>query len=162
MKSRIENIKQQAAGHKKQHKELLERLKKKKKTEADKLFQEAHEKVFSCTDCLACANCCKTTGPLFTSTDISRISSKLKMSEKEFIEKYLRRDEDNDMVLQKVPCVFLDAENYCSIYEFRPKACREYPHTDQNDQASIFHLTLKNATICPAVFDILEELKKQV
>lgn len=157
----LDIFRKQAGGFKKQHKELLDRLKKKKKQEVDKLFQKANEEVFACTDCLKCANCCKTTGPLFTSADITRISSKLKLSEKEFIAKYLREDEDNDMVLQKVPCVFLDAENYCSIYEFRPKACREYPHTHQSDQTAIFHLTLKNASICPAVFDILEKIRKK-
>lgn len=141
---------------------MLEKLIRLDKKEVDHLFQEAHEEVFACTDCLKCANCCKTTGPLFTSADIKRISAKLKLSEKAFVQKYLRKDEDQDMVLQKVPCTFLGEDNRCSIYEFRPKACREYPHTDQNDQPSIYHLTLKNASICPAVADILDHIRAKI
>lgn len=141
---------------------MLEKLIRLDKKEADKLFQETHEEVFACTDCLKCGNCCKTTGPLFTSSDIKRISAKLKLSEKAFVEKYLRLDEDQDWVLQQVPCTFLGSDNRCSIYEFRPKACREYPHTDQDDQPSIYHLTLKNASICPAVSDILEKIRSKI
>ncbi len=33
------------------------------------------------------------------------------------------------------PCPFLGDDNYCSVYEARPKACREYPHTDRKNGA---------------------------
>jgi len=162
LKKDLNKFNQQSSGNQKKNKVLLQNLIKLDKKEVDNLFQEAHEEVFACTDCLKCANCCKTTGPLFTSSDIKRISSKLKLSEKEFVQKYLRKDEDNDMVLQKVPCTFLGEDNLCSIYEFRPKACREYPHTDQKDQPSIYHLTLKNASVCPAVSDILDHIRAKI
>jgi len=152
---------QKATGKKSSNKKLLELLKKKKQKEVDEIFHEAHEKVFACTDCLKCANCCKTTGPLFTSKDVERISTHLKMSEKEFENKFLKRDEDNDLVLKKVPCSFLDAENYCTIYDVRPKACREYPHTDRINQQQIFKLTMKNSLVCPAVLEILDDVRKK-
>ena len=153
---------QKATGKKSSNKKLLVQLKKKKPKEVDKAFHETHEKIFSCTDCLKCANCCKTTGPLFTSKDVERISSHLRMTESEFENKFLKRDEENDLILQEVPCAFLDADNYCSIYDVRPKACREYPHTDRINQQQIFKLTLKNSLVCPAVLDILEEVKKKM
>lgn len=162
MNKDLHKFNQQSSGNQKKNKVLLKKLIQLDKKEVDALFQETHEKVFACTDCLKCANCCKTTGPLFTASDIKRISSKLKLTEKDFIKKYLRKDEDNDMVLQQVPCTFLGEDNLCSIYEFRPKACRQYPHTDQNDQPSIYHLTLKNATVCPAVSDILDEIRSKI
>jgi Fe-S-cluster containining protein len=69
------------------------------------------------------ANCCKTTGPLFTSADIERISKHLRQKPQQFIEQYLRViDEDQD--LQSVPCSFLNSDNSCFIYDVRPKACR--------------------------------------
>jgi hypothetical protein len=77
----------------------------------------------------------------------------------DFIEKYLRIDEDNDYVLQSVPCAFLDADNYCSVYEARPKACREYPHTNRKKMVRILDLTHKNTRVCPAVLEIVERLK---
>ena len=68
-------------------------------------------------------------------------------------------DEDNDYVFRQMPCVFLDKENYCRIYENRPRACREYPHTDRRRMHQILDLTLKNMETCPAVFEIVERLK---
>ncbi|MFM7022669.1 MAG: YkgJ family cysteine cluster protein [Flavobacteriales bacterium] len=147
---------------KEQYKKLFQQLKKKNHREVDRLFHDAHEEVFACTDCLKCANCCKTTGPLFTDKDIERISKHLRLTQQQFIEKYLRVDEDKDYVLQKVPCTFLDAQNYCSIYDVRPKACREYPHTDRVSQQQLFSLTAKNISVCPAVEKIMEKIKKEM
>lgn len=147
-----------AKSHKKSHKKLLEELKKEKHGKVDSLFQEAHDEAFECVDCLACGNCCRTTGPMYTQKDIEQVAHHLKLKPGVFIEKYLRLDEDNDFVLQSIPCPFLGDDNYCSIYEARPKACREYPHTDMRHQKSLFNLTLKNAEICPAVFKVLEQI----
>ena len=74
----------------------------------------------------------------------------------------MRLDEDNDYVLQSVPCKFLGVDNYCSIYEVRPKACREFPHTDRKKFQQISNLTLKNVAICPAAFNIVEAMKKRI
>jgi Fe-S-cluster containining protein len=145
------------------HKKFVKRNKKdlkdlRRKKDLDAIMHKAHEDVFAKTNCLDCANCCKTTGPLFTIKDIERISKHLRLKPSAFIEKYLRIDEDEDYVLQSVPCVFLDHDNYCSIYTIRPKACREYPHTNRVKQSQIFSLTLKNAKICPAVLSIFEQI----
>lgn len=138
------------------------RLKKKPPKNLDYVMQELHEAEFRRTDCLQCANCCKTTGPLFTDSDIERIAKHLKMKPQQFIDAYLRVDEDGDHVLQQVPCTFLDAENYCLIYDVRPKACREYPHTDRRKFQQITGITLKNTAICPAAFNIVEEMKRRM
>jgi len=123
---------------------------------------ELHEEEFSKTDCLQCANCCKTTGPLFTQKDIARISKHFRMKPGDFIDIYLRLDEENDYVLQQVPCPFLGDDNYCGIYDQRPKACREYPHTDRKDFHKISSITIKNTMICPAAFNIVEEMKRRL
>ena len=140
----------------------FEKLKKKAPKNLDYVMQELHDAEFRKTDCLSCANCCKTTGPLFTSADIERISKHLRQKPQQFIQQYLRIDEDNDYVLQSVPCTFLDAENYCMIYDVRPKACREFPHTDRKKFQQISELTLKNVAICPAAFNIVEAMKKRM
>lgn len=146
----------------KSNKKAVGTLKKMKGKAVDALFHEAHEQAFCEIDCLKCANCCKTTGPLFTNKDIDRIAKHLRLKPADFIDRYLRIDEDNDYVLQQTPCTFLGADNYCSIYEVRPKACAEYPHTDRTKQQQILNLNLKNTEVCPAVFQIFEEIKKQV
>jgi Fe-S-cluster containining protein len=122
-------------------------------------MHQLHEEVFACTDCLECANCCSTTGPLFTDKDIGRIAKHLRIKPSEFTERYLRIDEDKDYVLQQVPCAFLGEDNRCSIYDVRPKACREFPHTDRIKQHQILNLTQKNVAVCPAVYEIVEKLK---
>ena len=142
--------------------DFLSVLKKVKPKVLDKLIHPIHDDVFSCTDCLKCANCCTTTGPLFNDKDISRIAKYLRIKPSEFVDRYLRIDEDNDYVLQSVPCTFLGEDNYCSIYEVRPKACREYPHTDRIKQHQLLKLTEKNVDVCPAVFEIVEKLKHKI
>jgi len=137
---------------------LMRNLHKKKPRNLDDSFHEAHEKVFQKVDCLKCANCCKTTSPIFRDVDISRIAKKLRVTSKSFEQDYLQRDVDNDWVLKSAPCTFLDADNTCSIYEVRPLACREYPHTNRKRMIQVMDLTLKNADICPAVSRIIGEL----
>ncbi|MFX0555257.1 YkgJ family cysteine cluster protein [Maribacter sp. CXY002] len=145
-----------------ENKKFFARLRKKPPKNLDYVMQELHEGEFARTDCLTCANCCKTTGPLFTNADIERISKFFRQKPQQFIDTYLRLDEDNDYVLQEVPCSFLGVDNYCSIYDVRPKACREFPHTDRKKFQQISNLTLKNVAICPAAFNIVEEMKKRI
>ena len=145
-----------------ENKKFFVKLKKKPPKNLDFVMQELHENEFQRTDCLTCANCCKTTGPLFTNNDVARISKHFRMKPQRFIEQYLRIDEDNDYVLKHVPCTFLGADNYCSIYDVRPKACREFPHTDRKKFQQISNLTLKNVAICPAAYNIVEAMKKKL
>ncbi|MTG97033.1 MULTISPECIES: YkgJ family cysteine cluster protein [Myroides] len=145
-----------------ENKKYFDKLKKKPPKDLDYKMEEIHEQVFDRIDCLSCANCCKTTGPLFTNADIERIAKHLRLKPQQFIDQYLRIDEDRDYVLQSVPCTFLDADNYCMIYDVRPKACREYPHTDRKKFNQITNLTLKNVAICPAAFEVVEEMKKRI
>tara|TARA_R110000737_G_scaffold74747_1_gene104064 strand:- start:1330 stop:1827 length:498 start_codon:yes stop_codon:yes gene_type:complete len=143
-----------------ENKKFFGKLRKKPPKDLDYIMQDLHEAEFKKTDCLNCANCCKTTGPLFTNADIERIAKHFRMKPQKFIDQFLRMDEENDYVLQSVPCTFLGADNYCSIYEVRPKACREFPHTDRKKFQQISNLTLKNVAICPAAYNIVEEMKK--
>lgn len=162
MKHYLKQLPKLAKDKHSENKKFFDKLKKKTPKDLDYKMQEIHKDVFKKTDCLSCANCCKTTGPLFTAPDVERISKYFRMKPQQFINQYLRIDEDNDYVLQSVPCTFLDDENYCTIYEVRPKACREFPHTDRKKFQQISHLTLKNVAICPAAFAVVEEMKKRM
>jgi Fe-S-cluster containining protein len=137
---------------------LVEKIKRKKPSNLDKTFQELHDQVFEEIDCLNCANCCKTTSPIFYMKDIERAAKALRIKPNAFIEQYLKIDEDKDYILKSSPCVFLDYDNYCTIYKDRPTACREYPHTDRKRIVQIIDLTLKNAHVCPAVAKIFTKL----
>jgi Fe-S-cluster containining protein len=141
------------------NKKFFDKLRKVSPDQLDKIVHPVHEEVFEEVDCLACANCCKTTSPIFYQADIERVARKLRLKPSEFIDQYLHLDEDNDYVLNSSPCPFLDGENYCLVYESRPTACREYPHTNRKRFRQILNLTLKNTQVCPAVYEIVERLK---
>lgn len=160
MNHSIEEYNQMALAKDNQHNTFLKWLKKKKPKDLDKVAQEIHNEVFEEIDCLKCANCCKTTGPLFTERDIEKIASHLRLKPGQFIEKYLHKDEDNDWVLNELPCPFLADDNYCLIYDVRPKACAEFPHTDRRKLYQINNLTIKNIKICPAAYEVVERMNK--
>ncbi|MCB0380048.1 MAG: YkgJ family cysteine cluster protein [Flavobacteriales bacterium] len=139
---------------------VANKLKKSKPKSLDDTTHRAHDLAFKKIDCLDCANCCKTTSPTFYERDIDRIAKHLKVRPSQVIEKYLHKDEVGDYVLNVAPCPFLDYENYCTIYESRPTACREYPHTNRKRFYQILDISVKNTEICPAVADVFEQLKK--
>lgn len=142
------------------HKALAKRLSAGDSRKLDERVHALHEEVFGTINCLECANCCRTLGPRVTDADVRRISASLRVKPSAFTEKYLVIDEDGDYVFRSMPCPFLGSDNYCAIYEERPRACREYPHTDRPRFFQLMNLTLKNAAVCPAVFEILEQLRK--
>ena len=158
----MQSIREVALSKLKENKLLVKKVKKLKPAKIDSFFHEAHHEAFACVNCLECANCCKTTGPLFTQKDIERIAKHLRIKPKSFISSYLRVDEEDDYVLQSVPCAFLGQDNFCSIYEVRPKACREYPHTDRTKQKQLLSLSLKNTEVCPAVQRVFEKVKQRM
>jgi len=159
----LENLPKLAKDALAENKKYFQKLKKRTPKRLDLLMQEIHEEEFEKTDCLECGNCCKTTSPMFTYKDIERISKKLKMKVADFVAQYLRIDEDDYHVLQTSPCPFLDLnDNMCFIYDVRPKACSEYPHTNRKKFIQLTNLTIKNTEVCPATYRIVEELKKRL
>lgn len=150
---------EKARSERKQNKKFLRSLKRIPERELDHLFHEAHDEVFEQTDCLTCANCCKTTSPIFRDRDIDRLAKRLRIRPSLFIERYLKMDHEGDYVLQSSPCAFLNDDNTCSVYDDRPNACREYPHTDRKRMHQLLDLTARNTLVCPAVGQIVEKIR---
>lgn len=150
-----ENWEKSAKENQKAYKRMLERGNKNKMLKA---LPDLHEEAFSKIDCLECANCCKNYSPRFKNPDIKRIAKVLRMKEGDFVEAYLRLDDENDYVVRQSPCPFLDTDNTCKIYDDRPSDCRRYPYTDEDVLIKRVQLTLKNATVCPATYVVLERL----
>ena len=126
----------------------------------DKLMMDQHNQEFQKINCLECANCCKTISPAIYDSDIKRIAVTLKMKTGDVISAYLQLDKDGEYVFRNTPCPFLDENNLCFIYDSRPKACREYPHTDRKRFYQILNITARNTKVCPAVFNIIERMRK--
>lgn len=155
----LESFNKKAQSLKKQNKALLTSLKTKRGIKLDDVFQKAHAEVFEKTDCLTCANCCKTTSPIFYQSDIERAAKALGLKPGDFIKTYLMMDEDGDFVFTSAPCPFLNEDNNCKIYKDRPTACREYPHTNRKNIRQLLDLTYRNTLVCPAVLSIVEKVK---
>ncbi len=163
MEKRLEQLPKLAEEAKKENKKYFVNLKKRTPKNLDVVMQELHNKEFEKTDCLDCGNCCRTTSPIFTEKDTERIAKHLKMKVVDFQNQYLDRDSDSFMVLKTSPCSFLDeSDNSCFIYDVRPKACAEYPHTNRRKFIQLTDLTIENTFVCPAVYSIVEALKKRL
>jgi uncharacterized protein len=141
------------------NKKLVARIAKSNSRKVNAQAEEIHERVFDRIDCLKCANCCTSIPPMVNETDVRRISKHLGIKTSKFKEQYLKIDEDQDMVMNQSPCDFLGEGNKCDIYDVRPKACRQYPHTDNYEFTKHLKLHLTNTRYCPAVFHILEEMQ---
>ena len=139
---------------------LFDKLKKQKPSDLDRVTNALHDEAFEHIDCLQCANCCRTTGPLLKDKDIERLAAHFKMRPSVFSEQYLRIDEDGDYIFKAMPCPFLGADNYCGVYESKPSACANYPHTQQREIIKKLKITYHNSMICPAVAEVVEGLKK--
>jgi len=162
MQDQLQSLPKKVQENKKAHRNFFIKLRKKTPKNLDAIMEKLHEEEFKKSDCLQCANCCKTTSPIFTKKDIERISKSFRIKTRQFIDTYLNVDDDQDYVLKSSPCTFLADDNTCNIYDVRPKACQEYPHTNRKSFEKISDLTLQNVAICPATFNIVEALRAKL
>ncbi len=137
---------------------VLKQFKKRPPKDLDLKFETAHDEVFESFNCLDCGNCCKTTSPMLFEKDIEKLSRYLGIKPGKFVEEFLFLDRDGLYAMKTTPCPFLGEDNRCSVYEARPKACREYPHTNMRKMHTLLGLAEKNVVICPAVLEILKKL----
>jgi uncharacterized protein len=151
----LPNWEKKSAERQKLYKQFLQKA---DKNSVLKQLPDLNEEAFETIDCLQCANCCRNYSPRFKTPDIKRISKLLKMKESDFIQTYLRLDEDGDYVARSKPCPFLGQDNFCIIYENRPSDCVRFPYTDEDVIIKRPQITLKNSTFCPIVYFVLEKL----
>jgi hypothetical protein len=159
---KIAELKLLAASRKVENVAALKTLRRHSDEKVDKLFQEAHDIEFASFDCLQCANCCSTISPIITYNDVEKLAKALRKRPVNVVADYLVVDSDGDYVFRSSPCPFLMPDNHCVIYASRPKACREYPHTNRRRMKQILELTLRNSFVCPVVFNVLERVKGQL
>ena len=151
----LKNWQAKSATRQKTYKGFLQRADKNRVlNQLPRLHGEAFEQI----DCTTCANCCRNYSPRFKTPDIKRIAKHFRLKEGEFIEQYLRLDEDGDYVVKSTPCPFLGADNRCTIYEHRPSECMRFPYTDEDVLLKRPQLTVKNSSFCPIVYYVLENL----
>ena len=144
---------------------FLKRLRKQKPKNIQKLIKEADKEAWAQTDCLECANCCKTMTPTFKKAEIKVIAERVGMTYQKYFDKYLEVDKDNgDIVNRNTPCQHLGKDNKCKVYDVRPYDCRNFPHHVRKD---FFYQVeektyLENLPRCPATLKFVENLERIV
>lgn len=151
-----------AATHRSENEIIARQLKGYKSQDNITKLKQYHEDVFREIKCLSCANCCKTSPPLIVRSDIKRIASYLGITPRQFERNYVIEDINGEKSFSKVPCMFLQNDNTCSIYEVRPEACSRYPHTDEDDYFFRSALNVQNTLVCPAAYLILNKMKSLI
>ncbi len=153
----LRSFRQIVRHHKKRFRSYLTRLDKNPPKGLDKLKLEGDKAAWERTDCLDCANCCKTMSPTYTREDVKRISAHLGMTGRAFREKWLYKDRTGDWMNVNQPCQFLDLKtNMCNIYSVRPQDCAGFPHHSKKKMTDYMHVYKQNIEYCPATYRLVE------
>ena len=159
----LRSFRQIVRNNKRRIKGFLTRLRNNPPRGLDTLKIEADKHAWAQTDCLDCANCCKTMSPTYTKKDVKRISSHLGMTEKAFREKWLYKDRTGDWMNVKQPCQFLDLKtNMCNIYAVRPADCAGFPHHTKRKMVEYMHMYQQNIEYCPATYRLVEYIQEKL
>ncbi|HTE07914.1 MAG TPA: YkgJ family cysteine cluster protein [Flavitalea sp.] len=162
-KINLRQFRKKVAENKSGFKRFLSRLEKNPPRGLDKLAVESDMQMWMETDCLSCANCCKTMSPTFTRQDLIRISAHIGMSVEDFKLKYLYKDKQGDWINKSQPCQFLNLnDNKCSIYSVRPKDCSGFPHHTRKRMVDYMHVFKQNIEYCPATYRVIELMKAKI
>lgn len=149
--------------HRSRFRRFLTRVENNPPKDLDAQADAIDKEVWQETDCLACANCCRTMTPTYTFKDLQRISKHLDMTIRQFKEKWLYKDRNGDWLNVSTPCQFLDKKtNMCSIYEIRPADCAGFPHLNKKKMTDYMHVHKQNVQHCPATFKMVEKLMAKI
>lgn len=144
-------------------KRFLTKIEKNPPRALDSLAIAADIEMWKKTDCLSCANCCKTMSPTYTVADLTRISRHIGMSVEQFKKKHLHKDKQGDWINNSQPCQFLNLkDNKCSIYEVRPRDCAGFPHHTKKKMVDYMHVFKQNIEFCPATYRVVEIMKERL
>lgn len=112
-------------------------------------------------DCTLCANCCRTMNPVVDEEDVARLAKRMRLNPKHFKERYVFRDEWGHDCIRGAPCPFLDGTR-CSVYDDRPKSCRDFPYFDKPGFRQRMIMMVSNCSVCPITFNTVERLKRDL
>jgi uncharacterized protein len=127
----------------------------------DAIVKETTDAVWSKVDCTQCAHCCRTLQVVVDNDDAARLAQRLGISASAFKRRYMRYDEHKEGYFAASPCPFLK-DNVCSVYEDRPKACRDFPYLHEPRFRTRMIMFVENTAICPIVYNTCEQLKRRL
>lgn len=127
--------------------------------ELDAVVRETTDAVWKQIDCTTCANCCRTMQIEVDNKDITRLAGRLKLTIPQFTKRYIAVAEDKTKHFTSTPCPFLGEDNLCTVYDDRPKACRDFPFLHGENFRSRTLGVIAHASDCPIVFNVWQALK---
>ena len=160
----LNQLEKKFKANKKPFRKFIDKLEEAEHKGVKKEARAVEKEVWQEVDCLSCANCCKKMTPTLTKPDRHRIASHLGITPKEFKQKYLVFDkEDDDWRMQQQPCVFLDlGTNKCTIYPVRPDDCAGFPHLTKTPLKSYLYIHKQNIEYCPATYRFVEKMMERI
>ena len=156
----LRSFKQKIRHKKNSMRRFLSKLDRETPKGLDKKIAVVEKEVWVETDCLSCANCCKTMTPTFNKQDLKRISTHFDMTVEAFQNKFLKRERggERDWLNKVEPCQWLNLkDNKCSIYEVRPADCAGFPHLSKKFKDFV-HIHKQNVEYCPATYKLVVKM----
>lgn len=124
----------------------------------DKMAFQLSETISPTIKCTDCGNCCKSLMVNIDEAEANRLTQYLQMDRVVFDEKYIQKGESGRMILNTIPCPFLE-NNACTVYSHRFAGCKEFPafHVPQLNKR--LFTTFMHYERCPIIFNVIEALK---
>jgi Fe-S-cluster containining protein len=127
----------------------------------DRIVYRLHKDISGMIDCTTCGNCCTKLKPAVTNPEIKRLSVIDSVLSEYFRTNFTEQDDFKEsLYLKDTPCKYL-LDKKCLIYAERPDVCKSYPHTHLPDFNSRTLEVIENTAICPIVFNLFEQLKRE-
>lgn len=128
-----------------------------KAREVDDIILPIAKQVSSEIDCKSCANCCKILEAGIAPEEIEILARHKEQKAEEFVRDEIDIEEKTGIqYLKKKPCVFLSV-NLCSIYQYRPGACRDFPGLERPLLKYRIRKILALYGLCPIVYHTIEK-----
>lgn len=129
--------------------------------ELDATVHALAETVSAAIDCTTCAHCCRTLQITVTHDDSARLATRLGLSGEVFEERFTTLTAQQTRHITHSPCPFLGEDLRCTVYEDRPKVCRDYPSLGKTHFRTRARNILENTPHCPIIFNVWDQLKQR-
>lgn len=130
----------------------------------DTIVEDIAQPIIEQIDCTACGNCCRALDVYLDQVDVASIAEALDIPQQTIIAQYidqLRAEKEDEWgMFKQKPCTFLVGKK-CSIYAYRPQACRDYPVLTPYFRW-IMEDMLDGAMLCPILYHVLDAMSQQV
>ena len=131
---------------------------------SEKRFQVVAADIQAHIDCRSCANCCRNATVSLSRFDVDKIASFFRITAEDAARRYMDPDPEapalRNLRNSASGCIFLE-QNLCTIYDVRPKACRDFPHIAVGSHTLGGRAASHDrwAAHCPIIFNALETYK---